>query len=88
MIGCATPRVLTRDQRQRWGSCGPDGTLRFNWRIVMAEPTLIDYVVVHELLHIQIRNHSQEFWSAVAAVMPDYRVCRTRLREMGPYLTL
>jgi len=88
IIGCASPRVLTRDQRQRWGSCGPDGTLRFNWRIVMAEPTLIDYVVVHELLHLRIRNHSQDFWSAVLSVMPDFRMRRRRLREMGPHLSL
>lgn len=88
IIGCPTPRVLTRDQRQRWGSCGPDGTLRFNWRIVMAEPALIDYVVVHELVHIRVRNHAQEFWSAVASVMPDFKVRRKRLREAGPYLAL
>jgi len=88
IIGCVIPRVLTRDQRQRWGSCGPDGTLRFNWRIVMAEPALIDYVVAHELLHLRIRNHSQDFWSAVLRVMPDFKLRRMRLREMGPYLSL
>ena len=88
IIGCPTPRVLTRDQRQRWGSCGPDGTLRFNWRIVMAEPALIDYVVVHELLHLRVRNHSQDFWSAVASVMPDFNARRKRLRETGAGLAL
>jgi predicted metal-dependent hydrolase len=88
IIGCPTPRVLTRDQRQRWGSCGPDGTLRFNWRIVMAEPALIDYVVVHELMHIRIRNHSQGFWAAVAGAMPDFKLRRKRLRETGPYLSV
>ena len=88
ILGLVMPRVLTRDQRQRWGSCGPDGTLRFNWRIVMAEPSLMDYVVVHELLHTRIRNHSQDFWTAVASAMPDYRVRRQRLRDAGPYLSL
>ena len=88
IIGCVMPRVLTRDQRQRWGSCGPDGTLRFNWRIVMAEPMLMDYVVVHELLHLRIRNHAQDFWSAMANVMPDFKLRRTRLRESGPHLSL
>lgn len=88
ILACKRPRVLTRDQRQRWGSCGPDGTLRFNWRIVMAEPALMDYVVVHELLHLRIRNHSQDFWAAMAAAMPDYRERRARLRDTGPYLSL
>ncbi len=82
-LGCAPLRVLTRDQRQRWGSCAPDGTIRFNWRVVMAEPSLIDYVVVHELLHLKIRSHGREFWSAMAGVMPDYSERRTRLRELG-----
>jgi hypothetical protein len=88
VIGCAIPRVLVRDQRQRWGSCGPDGTLRFNWRIVMAEPALIDYVVAHELLHLRIRNHSQDFWMAMAAVMPDYKARRARLRGFGQTLVI
>ena len=48
----AAPTVLIRDQRRRWGSCAPDGTLRFNWRAVMLAPALIDYVVVHELAHL------------------------------------
>ena len=64
------PRVLIRDQRQRWGSCAPDGTLRFNWRTVMLEPSLIDYIVVHELAHLSVRSHSPEFWRIVTAAMP------------------
>jgi predicted metal-dependent hydrolase len=76
-------RVATRDQRQRWGSCAPDGTIRFNWRIVMAEPALIDYVVVHELIHLSVRNHGQEFWARMAAAMPDFKMRRTRLSEFG-----
>jgi predicted metal-dependent hydrolase len=84
----APTRVLTRDQRQRWGSCAPDGTIRFNWRVVMAEPSLIDYVVLHELLHLKVRNHGHEFWEKVAAFMPDYKVRRARLREFGPTLVI
>ena len=82
------PRVLIRDQRQRWGSCAPDGTLRFNWRAVMLEPALIDYIVVHELAHLAVRSHSPEFWRIVTAVMPDAQHRRRRLREAGRSLPL
>ena len=82
------PRVLIRDQRQRWGSCAPDGTLRFNWRAVMLEPALIDYIVVHELAHLAVRSHSPEFWRIVTAAMPDAQHRRRRLREAGRSLPL
>ena len=64
-------RILVRDQRQRWGSCAPDGTLRFNWRAMMLKPALMEYVVVHELAHLTHRNHSTNFWGLVSNVMPD-----------------
>jgi predicted metal-dependent hydrolase len=79
-------RVLIRDQKQRWASCSSDGTLRFNWRVVMADPSLVDYVVVHELAHLEVKAHSSPFWNLVAAAMPDYAVRRRRLREVGPTL--
>ncbi|MGE3601553.1 MAG: M48 family metallopeptidase [Dehalococcoidia bacterium] len=82
------PRVLIRDQRQRWGSCAPDGTLRFNWRVVMLAPDVLDYVVVHELAHLQQKGHSKEFWNSIAAVMPDHAPRRRRLREAGMRLPL
>lgn len=82
-----TPRaLLIRSQHQRWGSCGPDGTLRFNWRIVMAPPDIIDYVVVHELAHLRVRNHSPAFWAEVAKYLPDYKLKRASLKEIGPRL--
>lgn len=87
-LGCQVKRVATRDQRQRWGSCAPDGTIRFNWRIVMAEPALIDYVVVHELLHLKVRNHGQQFWAEMAAALPDYALRRRKLKELGKTLAL
>jgi predicted metal-dependent hydrolase len=87
-MGCEPRAVLTRDQRQRWGSCATDGTVRFNWRIVMAEPWLIDYVVTHELLHLRIRTHSREYWDEMARVMPDYRLRRARLKDTGSQLSL
>jgi len=87
-LGVAPARVLTRDQRQRWGSCAPDGTIRFNWRVVMMQPALIDYVVLHEVLHLKIRRHSREYWAEVAALMPDFKTRRARLREFGTTLAI
>ena len=83
-----SPRVLVRDQRQRWGSCAPDGTLRFNWRAMMLPPALIEYIVVHELAHITHKNHSPDFWALVAKAMPDAQYRRQRLREAGRELPL
>lgn len=88
LLGVSPTRVLTRDQRQRWGSCSPDGTVRFNWRIVMAEPSLIDYVVVHELAHLVERTHSTKYWQQITRVLPDYKLRRTRLREIGVELSI
>lgn len=88
LLGVTPTGVAVRDQRQRWGSCGPDGTLRFNWRIVMSDASLLDYVVVHELAHLMHRNHSREFWTTVERVMPDFRLRRQRLKEVGPRLAM
>ena len=82
------PRLLIRDQRRIWGSCAADGTLRFNWRLMMLEPALIEYVVVHELGHLKVKNHSRNFWDLVAQVMPDVQQRRQRLREAGAALPL
>lgn len=57
----------------RWGSCSSRGTLSFNWRLVMAPVRVIDYVVIHELMHLREPNHSARFWEQVGRVCPDYR---------------
>jgi len=88
VIGHHPRQVLIRNQRRRWGSCGGDGTLRLNWRLILAPPALLDYVVVHELAHLAVRDHSAAFWSEVARVMPDHRERRSALRALGPSLTL
>ena len=82
------PKILIRDQRQRWGSCAPDGTLRFNWRVIMLEPSLVEYIIVHELVHLKIKNHSQDFWQMLASLLPDVEHRRRRLREAGKILPL
>ena len=81
-------KVLIRDQRQRWGSCASDGTLRFNWRVVMLEPALAEYVVVHELAHLRVRSHSAEFWDLLSLSIPDAQQRRRRLREVGKTLPM
>lgn len=86
--GDAPRAVFVRDQRWRWGSCSADGTLRFNWRLIMAAPELIDYVVVHELVHLRVKNHSAAYWAEVAKLMPDHKLRRAQLKEVGPSLTL
>ena len=81
-------RLLIRDQRRRWGSCSADGTLRFNWRTVMLEPPLIEYIVVHELAHLKVRNHSSDFWDVVSRAVPDVKLRRKRLKEVERTLPL
>ena len=84
----ARSRVLVRDQRRRWGSCSYDGTLRFNWRVMMLAPDLIDYIVAHELAHLTHRDHSANFWGLMAREIPDVQERRKRLREVGRTLPL
>ncbi len=82
-MGLKTPGVFIRDQKKIWGSCSTKGVLRFNWRIIMAPMSLVDYVVVHELCHLKYRNHSQSFWRYVGMIMPDYERRREKLRKKG-----
>ena len=88
LLGVRPKEILIRDQRKRWASCAPDGTLRFNWRVIMAAPALIDYLVAHELAHLKVRGHSSDYWAVVAQAIPDYQRRRERLRELGPLATL
>lgn len=88
LLGVRPKEILIRDQRKRWASCAPDGTLRFNWRVIMAAPALIDYLVAHELAHLKVRGHSSEYWEVVAQAIPDHQRRRERLRELGPLATL
>ncbi len=81
-----TPKILIRNQRRRWGSCAADGTLRFNWRVMLLEPALIDYIVVHELAHLTHMNHSPAFWELVNRTIPDAQDRRKRLRETSRIL--
>jgi len=81
-------QVLIRNQRRRWGSCSSDGSIRLNWRIIMAEQALIDYVVVHELAHLAVMDHSPRYWNVVKRALPDYKARRKRLNEVGAHFWL
>ncbi|MFO0755695.1 MAG: SprT family zinc-dependent metalloprotease [Byssovorax sp.] len=80
------PPLAVRHQHKRWGSCDTKGMVRINWRIIQAAPSLIDYVLTHELVHLTHRTHGPSFWSRLGELMPDYEPRRLRLREVGPLL--
>ena len=81
-------RISIRDQKTRWGSCSARGTLSFNWRLMLAPPTIADYVIVHELCHLTYMNHSADFWHKVESVYPDYRTARKWLKDHGNELVI
>jgi predicted metal-dependent hydrolase len=83
LVGRAARKLVIRAQRTRWGSCSARGTISLNWRLMQAPAEILDYVVVHELCHLLVPNHSARFWGEVARVLPDYRQQRAALREFG-----
>ena len=85
-LGLVFRALRVRDQRRRWGSCSVRGGLSFNYRLIMAPPEVLDYVVVHELLHLRECNHSRRFWTLVARHVPGYQDARAWLTRFGPYL--
>jgi len=76
-------QIMIREQKKRWASCDAQGNLRFNWQIIMAPLKLIDYIVVHELAHIRVHNHSPAFWKTVGTILPDYEDRKEKLRKLG-----
>lgn len=80
-MGVTITKLTVRDQRSKWGSCSSRGTISMNWRLVMAPPELIDYLVVHELAHRIEMNHSPRFWAIVAKHCPEYRNAEKWLKE-------
>jgi predicted metal-dependent hydrolase len=83
------PRTITiKTQKSRWGSCGIHNDININWLLIMAPSEVLEYVVVHELCHIKVKNHSSQFWSLVAEHMPDYQIRRNWLKKQGRSLML
>jgi hypothetical protein len=81
-------KIRISDTRRRWASCSTSGTLSFCWRLILAPPEVIDYVIVHELVHMRQPDHSPRFWEKVRLAMPDYEQRREWLRENERMLDL
>ncbi len=81
-------RLTIRGQKTRWGSCSSKGNLNFNWRLMMTPPEAIDYVIIHELCHLRVLNHSSKFWKLVAQYCPDYQHWKKWLKEHDARLHL
>jgi predicted metal-dependent hydrolase len=88
LMGCKPREVIVKDQKNRWGSCSAKGSIRFNWRIVMAPLSVVDYVVVHEMCHLLVKDHSKDFWRQVSLVFFDYKERREWLKTHAYWLKL
>ncbi|MBP9709011.1 MAG: M48 family metallopeptidase [Oligoflexales bacterium] len=75
--------IRVGDFKSQWGSCTPDGVISFNWQIIAAPSSVVDYVVVHELCHLKHLNHSKEFWVLVASVLPSYKEMKNKLKNFS-----
>jgi len=81
--GIAIQRVTVRAQKTRWGSCSAKGTISLNWRLIQAPALVVDYLIIHELMHRREMNHSARYWKLVAAAFPDYRRAEQWLKKGG-----
>ena len=87
-VGVKPKKISISDLCYRWASCSKDGKLKFNWKCMMAPPKVIDYVIVHELCHMRIHDHSDAFWNEVDKVLPDYLERKNWLKKHGAALDL
>lgn len=79
--GFTTGRVSIRNQKTRWGSCAHNGNLSFNSKLMMFDPEILDYVIIHELCHLREMNHSAKFWKNVEAIIPHYKDLKSKLKK-------
>ena len=86
--GLSYAGLQIRGQRTRWASCSPKGAMSFNWRLLLAPPEILDYVVEHEVTHLEVHDHSSRFWSLLAQRSPGYKAHEAWLRRHGPSLRL
>jgi hypothetical protein len=82
-VGLKVARVSVRDQKSRWGACSSRRVITLNWRLIQMPPSVSDYVIFHELMHIRQPNHSRRFWREVASVCPGWRDAERWLRKHG-----
>jgi predicted metal-dependent hydrolase len=86
--GTSYTRLQIRGQRTRWASCSSSGAMSFNWRLLLAPPEILDYVVEHEVVHLELLDHSPRFWRLLAARCPEWRDRERWLRRHGHALRL
>ena len=86
ILGVEPSSIKVDDYKTRWGSCSSSGIVSFNWRVILAPHSIVDYVVVHELCHMLEHNHSAKYWKQVRTVIPDYKACKDWLKKHGAYL--
>ena len=87
MAGLKYQSIRINNATTRWGSCGYKNTLNFTWRLIMAPARVVDYVIIHELMHLKQKNHSRKFWAEVAHMRPDYKEDERWLKKNGHLLT-
>ncbi|HPJ88861.1 MAG TPA: SprT family zinc-dependent metalloprotease [Thermotogota bacterium] len=80
-------KIRIKDMKTRWGSCSNKLNLNLNWRLILAEKQVYEYVLVHELCHLGCWNHSEAFWKRVEAILPDYKLRKTRLKSVSDFLS-
>ncbi len=83
VLGAAPSELKLSSARTQWGSCTARGTVHLNWQLIKLPLRLVDYVVVHELAHLQEMNHSPAFWAVVKTACPDFKKRRAELRRCG-----
>lgn len=86
LVGRAYSTLALRDTRSRWGSCSRDGRLMYSWRLIMAPPSVLDYVAAHEVAHLVELNHSPAYWAVVNRIYPGWEAERAWLHREGQAL--
>src|SRR4051812_8888110 len=86
--GSSYTELTIRGQKTRWASCSSSGAMSFNWRLLLAPPEILDYVVEHEVCHLEVMDHSPRFWRLLASRAPAWRAHSAWLKRYGSTLTL
>lgn len=82
-LGVQYKKINIREMKHKWGSCTPKNNINFNWRLIKSPTFVIDYVIIHELVHLIISDHSPEFWHMVSIQQPNYKKAKEWLRQYG-----
>lgn len=85
-LGVSYNNINIINLKYRWGSCTPKDNIHFNWRIIKAPMTVIEYIIVHELTHLLEANHTPEFWNRVAVMQPEFAKAKNWLKQYGAEL--